>query len=334
MLVLPLACSEDTPDDDASDAGASGRGISGNSGASGSGATAGSAGFSGGSGTSGSAGVAGSGGVAGSAGAVSFGGTSGAGASSAGVSGAGVSGAAGTGAGAGAGSAGNCGKGGAGGGEELAFVPEGLPSIEAPGEEGGLVLVASTLMQGADGLELYVAVRNDGDAPACEIGAMTSFIGADEQVIETVGLPLQAGHLYEYSGAVLNCLPPGEIGMGAALDLPDTIVLEELTGLEHRFPAFEVAGIIALNAFKVDDVEVVSGACGSKYTGVLTNQFERGIIPASITIFPVNEVGRPFGAATATTEGISAGEGWAFETSSVPNPGSDYVALPDGSVNF
>ena len=56
---------------------------------------------------------------------------------------------------------------GADAGDDRLFVPEDLPNTPHEGEVGvTLKLVASTLVQGAAGPELYAAVRNDGDTAA------------------------------------------------------------------------------------------------------------------------------------------------------------------------
>ena len=54
----------------------------------------------------------------------------------------------------------------------------------------------------------------------------------------------------------------------------------------------------------------------------------------TVTIFPVNRVGRPLGAATASsTIDIPPGGSWSFETSPVDDLGVDYVAYPAASIN-
>jgi hypothetical protein len=58
-----------------------------------------------------------------------------------------------------------------------------------------VILIAFALVQTATGPKLYAAVRNDGDAPACEAGMTTYFFDKANQDMTESGSVLQSGHL-------------------------------------------------------------------------------------------------------------------------------------------
>jgi hypothetical protein len=240
---------------------------------------------------------------------------------------------------AGAGSGGSETSGGGRGGdrgEDLLFVPEGLSNTEMDGEVEGLTLVAFTLEQRAAGLELYAAVRNDGETPACDAGMLVYFIDKAEQLVKTWGAGLRSRQLYRIndgSGVIISCVAPGEIAMIGSTDLPDDIVLEELGYLKHSFPAHEVDVVPIEDSITLSEVEAVSGGAGSAYTGTLQNRLDVAVSAATVTVFPVNRVGRPLGVATSSAMAdIPPGGSWTFETTTVDDVGVDYVAYP--TVSF
>ncbi|HVR18523.1 MAG TPA: hypothetical protein VMS65_02465, partial [Polyangiaceae bacterium] len=161
-------------------------------------------------------------------------------------------------------------------GDDLFFVPEGLTNTE-PNGEGGLTLIALTLLQGATSAELYAAVRNDGETPACNAGMTTNFLGKAGELVGSSGTTLQSGDLYQFtdgSGAIIPCVAPGEIAMAASTELPETIVIADLGSLEHQFPAFTVDGIVPIDGLRVGAVETVKRGAQSAYTGTFTNGLE------------------------------------------------------------
>jgi hypothetical protein len=221
-------------------------------------------------------------------------------------------------------------------GDGRLFVPEDVPNTPREGEVGvTLKLVASTLVQGAAGPELYAAVRNDGDTPSCNAGMMTDFIDKAGQTVTTVGTALRSNQLYWLDAStIISCIDPGKIAMAVSTNLPAEVVIGELGRLQHTFPTFGgFDGIVPVAGFTVSDVEIVAIGAGSAYRGRLTNGLDVTVSAPSVTIFPVNRVGRPLGAATgsATTD-IAPGGSWSFETSTVNDPGVDYAAYPAASI--
>ena len=242
------------------------------------------------------------------------------------------------------GAGGTAGSGGAGGpggtsgqpGDDLLFVPSGLPNTLQDGEVGGgLTLVAFTLLEDQNGPALYAAVRNDGATPSCSPGMLTDFFDKAGQLVGTVGSTLQTRQFYRLSGGeIIPCLDSGEIAMSASTDFGLNVAIGQLGSLKHSFPAFTVDGIVDVAGLTISAVATVATSTGSAYTGVLTNGFDVSVSAPSVMIFPVNRVGRPLGAATGnTTTDIAPGGRWNFQTTTVPDPGSGYAAYPAASIS-
>jgi hypothetical protein len=255
----------------------------------------------------------------------------------------GAAGAAGVGAAGGnptAGTAGTAGKAGGAGspGDARLFVPEDLPNTEVNGE-GGLTLTAFTLVSGATGPELFAAVRNDGETPACEAGMRTDFFDGAGALVTSAASTLQSGRLYRFddgSGVIIACVPPGEVAMTASTDLPESLVIAELARLEHQFPAFQVDGIVPIAGLAVGDLGAAGavGAVGATtYTGTVTNGLDVTASNPKVSVFPLNRVGRPLAVATSSaTLDVAPGGTWRFETSSVGDPGVEAAAYPAASI--
>jgi hypothetical protein len=213
-------------------------------------------------------------------------------------------------------------------GDDLLFVPD-LPNTNLDGDRaGGLKLVAFTLVRETKGQSLYAAVKNEGDTPVCEAGMTTYFIDKTDQVVTSAGSVLQSTQFYRLNdGVIVRCIAPGQIAMSAATDLPSDIVIENLGYLQHRFPAFMIDGIVSVEAFDVSEVQSIAGGDGKRYTGKLVNRFDKTVTDPSLSIFPMNRVGRPLGVATSkTTTELPPGSSWIFESTDVADFGVGYVA--------
>ena len=219
-------------------------------------------------------------------------------------------------------------------GDDLLSVPKGLANTNVDGEDVGLTLVAFTLVQRATGPALYAAVRNDGDTPACEAGMTTYFVDKAGEVVTSSGAVLQSGRLYRMDdGTIIPCITPGQVAMAASTDLPNSMVIDQLGYLQHLFPSFTVPSVVPIPGLVVGDVQTVATDAGNAYTGKVTNGLAGAVSAPAVTIFPVNRVGRPLGAATSSaTFDIPPGGSWTFETTVVEDLGVDYVAFPSATV--
>jgi hypothetical protein len=237
--------------------------------------------------------------------------------------------------GAGGNGAATGGSGGVGGqpGDDLLFVPVGLPNTPFD-QVTTLTLVAFTLVRGATGTEIYAAVRNDGVMPACEAGMMIFFYDKADQPMTDVAGVLRGARFYRLEpGVVLTCFDPGEIAMAAVTGLADSIVIGDIGRIEHRFPLFTVEGIERIDGLAVTGVAAVTTGASSVYTGTLANGLATAVSNASVTIFPLNRVGRPLGTATASAAmDIPPGGSWSFQTGSVGDLGAAYAAYPSASI--
>jgi len=219
-------------------------------------------------------------------------------------------------------------------GDDLNFVPAGLSNTNMDGQDVGLTLVAFTLVQGTTGPRFYAAVRNDGDAPSCEAGMTTYYFDKSGQEVTESGSVLHSGRLYKMTdGTILSCIAPGQVAMTASTDLPSSMMIDQLGSLKHLFPAFTVPGVVAISGLSVSDLQTVATDVGKAYTGKVTNELDVAVSAPAVTIFPVNRVGRPLGAATSSaTSDLPPGGSWTFTTSAVDALGVDYVAYPTASV--
>lgn len=205
------------------------------------------------------------------------------------------------------------------------FVPEGLANTELEGE-GGLTLVAFTLQQRGSGLELLATVRHDGDEPACEPGILSHFVDRAGLLQATVGATVYGGEHYRLdddAGTLVRCLRPGELGMAALVDLPDSVVLGELAYLQHTFPAFTLAGLSPVDRA----LTLSTAAVGSGYEGTLTNALGVAVTDPKVLVFPVNRANRPLGVATSSAQlELLPSEKWSFATTLVAERGVDHAA--------
>jgi hypothetical protein len=213
-------------------------------------------------------------------------------------------------------------------GDDQLFVPAGLPNTTTDTQGGWLTLVAFTLVQEASAPALYVAVRNDGQAPACNVGMLTDLFDKAGYLVASAGDAVWSRQHYRLDPDVMfDCIDPGQIAMAASTNLPADLVIAELGSLRHSFPGFIVPDIVAVDGPSVSGVKVVTKDAGTSYTGTFTNGFEVPVSAPTVRVFPVNRVGRPLGMATSsTTTDVPPGGSLTFETSPVDDPGIDYEA--------
>ena len=76
---------------------------------------------------------------------------------------------------------------------------KGVTHMNQDGQDEGLVLVAFTLVPGANGPSFYAAVQNVFSTPICEAGMMLNFFDQNDQLVGTSASVLQSGRLYQLS---------------------------------------------------------------------------------------------------------------------------------------
>src|SRR5690606_35974181 len=147
------------------------------------------------------------------------------------------------------------------------------PNVPLDNVAGVLTLVASTLTSGANGLELYAAIRNEGEFPLCGAALQVEFYDQADQLIGSASTGVQSGRLYRLpdSTTTISCVAPGQTAMAAATSLPKGLALADLKSLGHRFPAFQIDDAEFVPTATVGEVEAVDTLDGTAFRGTVTN---------------------------------------------------------------
>lgn len=216
---------------------------------------------------------------------------------------------------------------------EKAFEPPDVPNVPLSGA-GSLTLFASTLQSGATGLELYAGIRNESEVPLCSAAMQVEFYDQADQLIHTASAGVQSGRLYRFpdGSMTISCVAPGQTAMAAITDLPESLVLEELKSVGHRFPAFQIDGAVPVDWVTVSELEAFDAAGGTAFRGTVVNTSDAPLNEPAVSVFSVNGVGRPLGVATSTAVvELPPGGSWAFETNAVAERGAGQVAFAAAS---
>jgi len=176
-----------------------------------------------------------------------------------------------------------------------------------------------------------VAVKNEGEAPACNVGMLTDFFDKAGYLVTSTGEGVWGKQYYRLDpDVILNCIDPGQVAMVAS-DLPADLVIADLGSLRHSFPGFILQDIVPIEGLTVSGVKPVTTDAGTAYKGTFTNGLDVAVGAPTVSIFPVNRVGRPLGMATSSgTTDLPPGGSLTFETSPVDDPGVGYEAYPSG----
>lgn len=219
--------------------------------------------------------------------------------------------------------------------DDALIVPEGLTVNALAGGNGVLDVIALTLRKGPSSTELYAALRNDGDIPACAAALSVELFDETEHSLASGIGGLLTQHFYRLtdgSGTIAACVGPGDVTMAAVTDLPADIVIEDVETIVYRCPYFAL-DVVPIDGLTIGQVKSEARSTGTAYTGTLVNGLDVAVNDPSVTVFPVNRVGRPLGMATGSGTGeIPPGGSWAFETNSVGAPGVDHAAYPTGAL--
>jgi hypothetical protein len=219
--------------------------------------------------------------------------------------------------------------------DDALIVPQGLSVTALAGGNGVLDVIALTLRKGPSSTELYAAVRNQGDIPACSAALSIELFDKNEQSLAAGIGGLLTQHFYRLtdgSNTIAACVGPGDVTMTAVRDLPSDIAIEDVGHVVYRCPYFAL-DVALIDGLTVDRVQTLSVHAGTAYAGTLANGLDVAVSDPSVSVFPVNRVGRPLG--VATSKGmleIPPGGEWQFETNSVDAAGTDYFAYPAGAL--
>jgi hypothetical protein len=219
--------------------------------------------------------------------------------------------------------------------DDALIVPEGLSVTALPGGNGVLEVSALTLSTGPRGIEIYVALRNGGDVTACNAAVSVELFDDAEQSLAAGIGGLHASHFYRLtdgSDALAACVGAGDVTMAAVTDLPSDIALEDVAHVVY-WCAYFALDVVAIDGLVISPLTSVTVGAGTAYAGTLVNELDVAVSNPSVTVFPINRVGRPLGLALGSgTIEIPPGGSWAFETNRVAALGVDYVAYPAGAL--
>jgi hypothetical protein len=219
--------------------------------------------------------------------------------------------------------------------DDALIVPRGLSVTALPGGNGVLQVMALTLREGPRGIELYAALNNNGDIPGCSAAFSVELFDHAEQSLGAGVSGLLTQHFYRLtdgSDAIAACVGPGDVTMAAVSDLPSEIEVDDVAHVVYRCPYFAL-DVVPIDGLTIGEVTSAMRGSGTGYAGTLINELDVPVSNPSVTVFPVNRVGRPLGVAIGSgTVEIPPGGSWAFETSTVDAPGIDHVAYPAGAL--
>jgi len=224
--------------------------------------------------------------------------------------------------------------GGASADDDALIVPEGLTVTPLAGGTGVLEVIALTLRSGPSGAELYAALRNDGNSPACSAAFSVELFDANGQALAAGigGLLTRHFHrLTDGSGTIAACVGPGDVTMAAVTDWPSDFAIDAVDTIVYRCPYFAL-DVVPIDGLTIEQVKSVPRGTGTAYTGTLVNGFDVVVSNPSVTVFPVSRLGRPLGATIGrSTDQIPPGGSWAFETDIIDARAADHVAYPAGA---
>lgn len=226
----------------------------------------------------------------------------------------------------------------AAGGDAVRIVPEGLTVRALAGGNGVLEVIALTLRQGASSAEVYAALKNVGDVPACDAAFSIELFDDSQQPLASGINGLRVSHFYRLQDdaqQIVGCVGPGHVAMAAVTELPPEVAIDDVGFIVYRCPYFAL-DVDPIEGLTVRDVKRVTSNTGTVYAGTLVNGFDRTVRNPAVAVFPVNRVSRPLGFATADSDvEVPPGGSWKFETDAVAvdAPGEKWNAYPAAALD-
>lgn len=215
------------------------------------------------------------------------------------------------------------------------------PGLDVHIEEGGagvLDLYALTLRDGPDGLELYAALKNTGDVPACDAALKVTVVDKNNQPLGNFINGLDTLHLYLYtlpdgSTTIAACASPGDVTMTNIFTMAADIKAADVGQVVYYYSYFALDAV-PIDGLDVRGVTAATTTSGTAYTGTVVNNLDVPVSNPSIRVFPLNRAGRPLGVAGGgDSSQIPAGGSWSFQTDAVDDPGVDHAAFPAASFS-
>jgi hypothetical protein len=126
-------------------------------------------------------------------------------------------------------------------GSTARIVPEHLTVMALPGGSGVLELTGLSLRQGAEHPEVYAALKNVGERPACDAALSIELFDRREQSLAAGISGVLAQSFYRRTSgtdAIVSCVAPGDVGMAAITDLPAGVTADDVGILVYHCPYF------------------------------------------------------------------------------------------------
>ena len=200
-----------------------------------------------------------------------------------------------------------------------------------------LDLYALTLRDGPDGLELYAALTNDGDVPACDAALQVTLYDTTGQPLGVFinGLDTKSFYLYtlpDASTTIAACAKPGDVTMTEIATMASDISVADVGQVVYNYRYFALDAVL-IDGLTVTQVNTVTTNAGTTYTGTVSNGLDQTVTDPSIRVFPLNRVGRPLSVAKGgDSSQIPSAGSWTFQTDTVDMAGVDCAAF--ASANF
>ena len=199
------------------------------------------------------------------------------------------------------------------------FVPESLELRLLDGRD--VELTAFTMQKNDDGLEILVAARNPGPDFLCDVTFVAAIAGADDLPLAVPAIPVR-GSMYDASGEVMNCLGPGEVGLGGNSTYGfEAVELSWIVSLYFQFRGYPRTAATKLTTVSIEGL--TTGSYSGAWTSVrgrVENHGTTDAVNPEVQVFSLNDVGRPLTQGIAfDTNDITPGAAWDFEVA-VPGP--------------
>ena len=220
-------------------------------------------------------------------------------------------------------------------GDASRIVPEALTVSALPGGNGVLDVVALTLRRAGDRTEIYAALENHGDTPACDAAFAVELFDSAQQS-QAAGINgLLARSFYrrtDGSGAIASCVAPGDVAMAAITDLTSEVAVADVSTIVYHCPYFAL-DVEPIAGLDVHALQSLTRDGATAYAGTFVNQFDLTVSRAAVSVFPVNRVGRPLGMVSAIdSDDIGPEKSWDFQTDTTDEPGEASAAYPTAAL--
>ena len=146
--------------------------------------------------------------------------------------------------------------------DDALIVPQGLEVSLEQGGAGVLDLYALTLRDGPDGLELYAALTNDGDVPACDAALKVTLYDTSGQPLGDFinGLDTKSFYLYtlpDASTTIAACAAPGDVTMTEIDTMASDISVADVGQVVYYYSYFALDAVL-IDGLTVTQVNVVT----------------------------------------------------------------------------